>query len=307
MIRLRYAKLALCEEHFVEYIHKRVRIIIEKALRHGMPKRIVAAVSGGKDSMVLLHILEKLSKTLPLKVYAAFIDLGIGDYSDRARKVVEDYCNDLGVELIILEVRKVLGISINELSRTVKKPVCSICGLVKRYFLNALGVEMGATIATGHHLDDIVSYVVKNVLTHLGEEHLKVSYLLPQAKGASAKVRPLIRISEREVLAYALLNNIKYFEGACPFAPRKSIDGLIKRVLTEIESEYPGTKLAILSKYEVPPEEISKALESSITCSSCGLISSSNVCAFCRYTQMVFDKAMGLEVRKYIKELVPKD
>ncbi len=304
IVLLRYAKLALCKEHYVEYVERKIMKVLKKAFNLGLPKRVLVAISGGKDSMSLLYALHSLSKSMDFTLLALFIDLGIPNLSSVAKSVVKRVCEKLGVKLLIVDLREILKLSLPELAKKVKRDYCSVCGLVKRYIMNAAGVEANAIVATGHHLDDVVSYVVKGILFPGGSEGIKVGAILPPSEGACAKIRPLIRISEREVLLYAILKGVEYVEAECPYAPRNSVDKYIKKMLSKLEALSPGIKLGILSKHEAKYSDLKEFQASARTCSTCGLISSGDTCSFCKYTSIAVGKPLGYEVRKHIRERI---
>ncbi len=305
VIRLRYAKLALCEKHLVEYIRKKVRNVVKKALSYGLPPKIVVAVSGGKDSMVLLHTMKAVARDLGIEVRALYIDLGIEPISSRARRIIEEACSNLGIDLITVNVLRALGESIPGLSKRFRKSYCATCGIVKRYIMNAVGVEYGSIVATGHHLDDIVTYIVKELIVVGGDvRNIKVSDVIPPAPGACPRIRPLIKLSEREIMAYAIVEGVEYVRESCPYAPRKPIDATLKNLISILESRYPGTKLGILSRYSLRYSDLKRESSEAKTCVHCGLISLGNECALCRHTRVGYGRALGPQLREYIRSIV---
>src|SRR3989338_9213295 len=59
---------------------------------------VAVGVSGGKDSMVLLHLMNKLSKKLPIKLIAVTVDEGIAGYRDRSIDSVKEFAKSLEIE-----------------------------------------------------------------------------------------------------------------------------------------------------------------------------------------------------------------
>jgi tRNA(Ile)-lysidine synthase TilS/MesJ len=112
---VRYAKLRLCKEHFIEFIQGRVLRCIERYRLIEGGWRVLVAVSGGKDSTALLHILSVISRRLGFNVLALHLDLGIPDYSRKAREVVESFCRGLEVPLIVVDLKELLGVGLPEL------------------------------------------------------------------------------------------------------------------------------------------------------------------------------------------------
>jgi len=303
-IVLRYARLALCKEHFVEYIHGRVSKILAKAFSKGFPRKIAVCVSGGKDSMALLDMMYELSREMNFDIVALHIDLGIEPLK-KARKTVEEYCSMLGVELYIVEVKEILGMSIDRLAKISRRDPCSLCGIVKRYIFNVFGLEKGFAIATGHHLDDAVAFYLKYIIFG-SEQQFKMSSVITPVPGACPKIRPLMKVSEREIVAYVLLKNIPYVQNLCPYATENTINSVLKYALNIVEKQRPGAKLSLVNKLEREYEKnLSKMSEHANICRYCGVIAQRDMCSFCYLTSRTLGKPMGYVVRQHIRVLKP--
>ena len=103
-----------------------------------------------------------------------------------------------------------------------KRVPCSACGLSKRHVFNEVAIEHGYDVlATGHNLDDEAAVLFGNVLRWEKTEFLgatsKFSGLRPPP-GFVRKIKPLIRLSERELAAYCVLTGIDYIVEECPMA-----------------------------------------------------------------------------------------
>ena len=93
--QLPHANLALCKDHYLLNVQKRVKRLIEKKHMfhpHRNEKLLIAA-SGGKDSQVLLHLIKNIYPE-GLDIEALYINLGISKklYSDDSEKVARDCC-----------------------------------------------------------------------------------------------------------------------------------------------------------------------------------------------------------------------
>ncbi len=306
---VRYAKLRLCKKHFVEFIKRRVAKAIERytLIRSGW--RVLIAVSGGKDSSVVLQILSDMSKQLGFEVIAVHIDLGIGEYSRKAREVVEKLCRSLGVPLVVLELRDLVGASLPELAVRSRRPTCSVCGLVKRYLINSVALELKAdVVALGHHMDDLLPYVVKNfILQNLGEIG-KLGPRTESGEGLVGRIRPLYEVSEREVALYARIQGLPAVEESCPYTVRGgSVEEEVRRFLNSIEERSPGTKIAFARAIARKVSFYRSKLGGQIgRCRYCGTPTSSDICAFCRLTERSLGRPMGPTVRGRIKEVIEK-
>jgi uncharacterized protein (TIGR00269 family) len=302
---INYAKLRLCKRHFIDFIQKRVLNTIK---RYDLIKdnwKVLVAISGGKDSAVMLHILSNLSKQLNFKIIALHINLGIGKYSENANYNAEKICNDLSIPLILLDIKNIIGMSLLEIKRKNKRPICSICGLLKRYFINATAIETKANVvAIGHHMDDLLSYIIKNFIL---QNIYEISKLGPKTETKElfiGRIRPLYEISEKETSLYAFIQNLPRVEESCPYVKEGSMEFEIKRFLNNMEIKNPNIKIAFaralaknINFYKKEEEEIRK-------CIKCGMPTSRDICAFCRLIEKTMDKSIN--VRDGLKEIIEK-
>ena len=121
---------------------------------------VAVGVSGGKDSLVTLTALARLSKFYqkPFKVAAITVETGVPGMSFDA---VADYCKSLGVEYIRVDVPIY---EVVFLERKEKNP-CSLCAKLRRGALSTAMNEHGIKkIALGHHYDDAVETLLMNLL-----------------------------------------------------------------------------------------------------------------------------------------------
>ena len=179
--------------------------------RYGMlnpGERVVVAVSGGPDSMVLLHLLSLLQEPLALRLHVAHLDHGLrGKEGERDAAFVKDWAEKWGLSSTIgrVEVRKTKG-SLQEAARRA------------RYrFLEEVAKEVGASrIALGHTQDDLAETVLINLMRGAG---LKGLAGIPPAREGWI-IRPLIETSRREVLAYAESHGVPFVVDASNLSGR---------------------------------------------------------------------------------------
>ena len=253
--------------------------------------RILVAVSGGKDSLTLWEILLKLG----YKADALYVDLGIPGYSERSREKVEHFTREVaepcGAHLTIHTVEEDAGAGIKELATLVKRPTCSACGTIKRYQFNRVAWKNHYDVmSTGHNLDDEAARLLGNVLQWQEEYLQKQSPTLPASiEGFAKKVKPLYRMTEREIAAYAVVNRIDYLVEECPMA--KGAKMLVyKDVLNRLETESPGTKHRFYWGF-LDKQKKAAASSMSMTdidqailqpCTSCSQPTTAGTCSFCR-------------------------
>ncbi|ADM27391.1 PP-loop domain protein [Ignisphaera aggregans DSM 17230] len=300
-----YARLRLCREHFGEFIRSKV---VRAMDRYGMVssgERILIAVSGGKDSMALLHIMNSISQERSLRVLALHIDLGIGEYSRRSREIVSMIAKSFGIDLIVYDLKRDLGLSLPEMKKGIRRGTCSLCGLVKRYVMNTAAIELGATLATAHNADDIAIYILKNIVIGDWNSCIKLVPVIPEVKGYVAKkIRPLYEVYENEAMLYVVSQNIPYVDMECPYTYRGGIEERVREFLNKLEEERPGIKISFLRKFTRNIEVLRINREEHIgQCTSCGLISSRDMCSFCRITQKIFGEPQGKRVRDFFRSL----
>jgi len=307
VVRVTYARLNLCSEHYIEYFEKRVLKTIEKYGLFKNTKRVLVAVSGGKDSLTVLRVLSKYRDVLGVTLAGVHLDLGVGVYSERSREAALSTCSDHGVECRAVSLSDLLGYTLPELVRKTRRPPCSLCGLIKRYVFNVAALEWGFdVVVTGHHMDDILVFRVKEML--MGQRESEVAKLLPFTPGVTgfyaARARPLYEVYEWEIELYSKLTGLKYVEAQCPFKYRDIISSSVAEMLGKIDSEIPGFKITLArrlakrTRWDVNAEKITP-------CQYCGMPSSSGVCALCKFTLKTHGKPMGLVVREKLKSTKP--
>jgi len=203
-------------------IEKKVLETIEKynLIRKG--ERVVVALSGGKDSTSVLYILHKLG----YDVSGLMIDLDLGEWSKIHRKNMEEFCKELGVKLVIVDLKKEFGHGICFIKTIVKKQKnlsgCTVCGIIKRWILNKWAKKLGADkIATGHNLDDETQTVLMNFLkgnVMLGVNSTPATGIADSNKGFAQRIKPMFFVPESEIRKYAKKKEFKILYDRCPCA-----------------------------------------------------------------------------------------
>ncbi len=304
VINMRQHKLALCDAHFLEWVPQQAQRFIEKYKMFTPDEKILVAVSGGKDSLSLWDILLRLGYQADGLYISLGIDGGV-DYSRQSREKCEKFLSTFHFPpstfhlppstfhptLHVVDLAQEYGETIPQVAaRTTRgrgKP-CSVCGLVKRHVMNRLAREGGyAVLATGHNLDDEAAVLFGNTLSWQGGYLLRQAPTLPADKpGLSRKVKPLCRLYEREMAAYALVRGIDYIYDECPYAVG-STSIYYKELLNQMEKDRPGAKLQFyLGFLKARAEGLFAGQAGQIelsACEKCGQPTSApGLCAFCR-------------------------
>jgi uncharacterized protein (TIGR00269 family) len=292
VINMRQHKLALCKTHFLDWIPEQTQRFIEKYRMFGPQERVLVAVSGGKDSLSLWDILWRLG----YQADGLYIGLGIDgglNYSDESQRLTQIFAEQRELKLHIVNVLENYGETIPEMAlRTTRgkaKP-CSVCGLTKRHVMNRIAREGDYDVlVTGHNLDDEAAVLFGNTLNWIPGYLVRQGPVLEANRpGLVRKAKPLCRIYEREMAAYALLRGIQYIYDECPYAEgSKSI--YYKELLNKLEADRPGAKLSFYlsflqaKKNGLFAQDADPDIELLHTCPSCGQPTSApGECAFCR-------------------------
>ncbi len=295
-INLRQHRMALCKDHFLEWIPEQTERFIKKYNMFTRNEKVLVAVSGGKDSLALWDILTRLGYNADGLYLGLGIDGGI-NYSEESHRLTDEFARKNGLKLHVVDVEKEYGYSIPVLSqishRGFEKP-CSVCGLTKRHEMNRIARDLGYDVlATGHNLDDEAAVLFGNTLQWAPDYLLRQGPVLPSAEGLARKVKPLCRFYEREMTAYSIARGIEYIYEECPFADG-STQVFYKESLNQLENVRPGTKLTFYLRFlearqsgELFIQRDSKQAHIH-PCEKCGQPTSApQLCSFCR----MFEKA----------------
>lgn len=282
--------MGLCRAHFLEWVPEQTERFIKKYAMFTREEKVLVAVSGGKDSLSLWDILQRLGYQADGLYISLGIDGGIG-YSSESQRLTEQFAAAHGLTLHVVDVRQETGKTIPEWAesslRGRGKP-CSVCGLVKRHEMNRIARDLGYDVlATGHNLDDEAAVLFGNTLSWAADYLLRQGPVLPGTPGLARKVKPLCRFYEREMTAYALLRGIEYIYEECPY----SLDASsirYKELLNQLEHAQPGAKLAFYLKFLEARQQglFAARAEQNVElhpCPKCGQPTSApGLCSYCR-------------------------
>jgi len=297
---VRQANLPLCGEHFLAWFGRHVERTIRRYEMLKPGDRLLVAVSGGKDSVALLHVLFRLSGEMGFELASVTLDLGIrgNSYSARSLEVARDVARALGVEHHEISVEERYGFTLDEAIRATRRPPCSTCGLIKRYSLADFAREMGFdALATGHTLDDISRFLLAAYISGSLAEAIRLTPTVPPGlPGLPRLIKPFYETYEEHIRAYVDILGLDYLPDGCPYAPTAPSDRY-RAFLDQVEKESPGLKHAMVRNFikHIRPAllaHLGRRLPPLRPCSECGMPSSGQICAFCRLKEKVL-KAKG--------------
>ncbi len=283
----RYSGESLCPRCFDESIVEKTRRTISK---HGMIRRgerVGVAVSGGKDSLSLLHVLHRLEARNGGSLVAISVDEGVAGYRDEALKHAAEASVSLGIEHSVVSYKELFGFSLDQAldwkdeEREVSS--CSFCGVFRRRAIDLAAERAGVSVvATAHNLDD---YIQTFMLNLLHGDVARLGWMDPSyADGGFAvrRVKPFMEIYEEEIALFAYQTGVPFQSVSCPYM-HEGLRTEVRDYLNRLEGAHPGIKNVVLgSALDVISRYARAEGKASLRCSECGRQSSSPVCGVCR-------------------------
>ena len=160
---------------------------------------IVIGVSGGPDSICLLHVLNELKNELNFKIYVAHINHMIREEADEETEYVQEFCENLGIGCYIKRIDVV------KLANNLKRGTEETGRQIRYEFFNeVLEKTTSNKIATAHNSNDKVETILMNILRGSGTSGLKGIEAIRDNK----YIRPLIETSREEIEEYCELNKL---------------------------------------------------------------------------------------------------
>lgn len=294
VVEQRYAGVSLCRAHFLESFRRRAHH--ELARQGGLPDGVTAvALSGGKDSVALLHFLHETFARHPrITLAAVTVDEGIAGYRPSSLEICRELTSRLGMEWKVVRTRDLAGYDIDayaggragpegEPLPMVDRPSCGPCGVYRRTGINRGARDLGAVaVATGHNLDDTAQSILMN---HLKGDVERLARLAPHDGGMEGLVprrMPFRSIPEKEVLLYTVLLGLPTHDEECPYAAR-SHRFETRRTLMDLEARTPGTRHALVAGQDKlqPIVRANYRLAPANACTTCGEPTTGAKCMAC--------------------------
>jgi len=166
--------------------------------------KVLVAVSGGADSIALLHLLQRLSGAFPFSLVAAHLDHRLRPESLEDAEFVGEVCRGLGVELVseqcdVAALATELGVGLEEAGR-----------LARRAFLERIAGETGCpVIALAHHAEDQAETLLFRLMRGSG-----LSGLAAMRLQAGPYIRPLLGFSREQVCKFLQQHNLIWRDDA---------------------------------------------------------------------------------------------
>jgi len=294
-----YSGRILCGYHLEKSIRKKVAKELRKQLHLNKekPTTVFVAISGGKDSAVLLTLLvELIGMRRDVRIVAGCVDEGIDGYRPPSMQCAIDLCETLGVEFISTsyenlefhqmdEVVKRLPV-ISESKDGVSMMPCSYCGVFRRQGINALAQQVGAdVVALGHNLDDMAQTVLMNMTNGDIDRTLRLApHTDSPVDGLPPRIVPLRWIPEQEIHLLAMHKELPLHHEECPYA-QGALRWRYRDIVAQLEQDVPGTRHSLVrmsdnikqvARQETPPVQSHPT-----KCERCGSPTSGSTCKAC--------------------------
>ncbi|MGA1822259.1 MAG: ATP-binding protein [Thermoplasmatota archaeon] len=298
-IYIRYSGQHLCGDHFLDLLGRRVRREVrEQGLLNG--KGIIgAAVSGGKDSILMLRLLSDILKPIrDVRIVALTVDEGIAGYRPRSIEISSAVSSELSIEHHVDSFEGLFGWTLDETIGRIDIGPCSICGVLRRKALNQMAARYGCgALATGHNLDDTAQTVLMNVLTADTARLKRLGPHTDPIPGLVPRFMPLRTTPENETYLAAYLLDLPIHDQECPYSASAK-RGLARDLLLEAEAHTPGTRHSLLKFQREISSHLPRGRADLEMCVRCGDIVISAIGVVCRGCQILEGMEDGDEKEK---------
>jgi uncharacterized protein (TIGR00269 family) len=287
IIHRKHSGQKICRECFIQKMQEKVLKDIRKYKLIEKGDKILLGLSGGKDSVMALDILNNLHERGIAEVMAVTIDEGIAGYRNEGVQIATQIARDRGINHKVVSFEDYLGISLDEIMKNPYRGACTYCGVFRRWILNKVARDEGATkIATGHNLDDEAQSILMNYLEGNLDNLTRIG-VKSESKDPkfTVKIKPLREVPEKEIALYVLAKELPVHLSGCPYAG-DSFRAEVGQFLKEISIKHPTIMYSTLRGFDrikpVLKKEFSR--KSQLTeCEVCGEPAAGNLCKACNF------------------------
>lgn len=307
VIHRKYNGQRLCSSCFKKSIEAKVLKTIKKQKLIDKGDKVLVGLSGGKDSVALLKILNILKEKRIIELEAVTIDEGISGYREEGVRIAKDVASELKIKHHIISFKDKFNFTIDKIMEIESKEehpqhACTYCGVFRRQIFNQTAREVNATkLATGHNLDDETQSILMNYLEGNVNNMVRIGYKTEaRDERFTKKIKPLREIPEKEIGLYVLESGFEVHFDGCPYA-HESFRMEIGDFLREATLKHPTLMYSTLNGFEKIKPAIKKDyMEKSTgfpnkTCVKCGEPSSQDVCKSCKFLDKIKEKINGDE------------
>ena len=161
--------------------------------------KIVIGVSGGPDSICLLHVLNEIKKQIDFEIYVAHINHMIREEADEETEYVKKFCNQIKVECYVKKI------DVQKQAKEEKRGSEETGRKIRYEFFNEILEKTKSNkIAIAHNNNDKIETIIMNILRGTGMPGLRGIEAIRNGK----YIRPLINIERKEIEKYCEENNL---------------------------------------------------------------------------------------------------
>ncbi len=225
-------KLSYWEKRHIEHVKN---MTAKAVLNYNMIEngdKVLVAVSGGKDSIVMLDAMHGFQRFGKVNFEMEAIHIAVEDVPYQIDKsFFIDYCNEKN---IIFHYKTIEA----GIEKRGKKAPCFVCSWHRRKTLFTFAKENGfKKLALGHHMDDAVETLLINMAYHANISSLPGK--LKMFDGAMYLIRPLILLRDQDTSKYAQIKNFENLTEECPYSDTTNRT-TARNIITEMEKLHPG-------------------------------------------------------------------
>ena len=291
----------MCAHHLSDSIRKKVSKALREQLHlpKGKHTTILVAISGGKDSAVLLErIHDNLSRRRDVTIVGGCVDEGITGYRPPSLECARQLCEKLGIRFETVSYPELGFKEMDEVAQKIldtndKKAPCSYCGVFRRQGINHLAERVGAdVIALGHNLDDMAQTIMMNMQNGDVERTLRLApHTNTPLEGMAPRIVPLRWVPEQEIHLYALHKKLPVHHEECPHG-EGALRFRHRETIAMMEADVPGTRHGLLRMAD-DMKKLQQMAGSSLSkikpvnCAKCGQMCSGTICKACEMKEVM--------------------
>ncbi len=285
---LPYMSDFLCMSCFCRTTERRIGKTIRdnNLLKKG--DKIAMALSGGKDSVLTLNVLNNYAKRIPdIELFAIYVDRGDA-FSVDGMLAAKRAAEKINIPFHVVSFEKEFSVTMSDLTKIAtkaKQNKCSVCGVFRRRLLDLTAKELGCNkLATGHNLTDEAQSYLMNFIRgelrtfgHLGPISPDVGFV--------QRIKPLRDIPNEEVREYVKIKGLPHFPKPCPCRDGSLRFNVMKH-LEDIKKTRPAAEFSIVKVGDWIKARVGKEGAKFTKCKKCGELTSQEICKVCEYLEL---------------------
>ena len=254
---------------------------------------IALALSGGKDSTALLHVLYSIERQYPkAQLSAIIIDEGIHHYRQEAIRLARHSCERYKISLYQFSFPQLFDITIDQLAERPQTQrqisLCSFCGILRRKALNLAAKRINASkLVLAHNLDDEIQSMFLSIVRGDLKSLTALHPVREQVPGFVQKVKPFCEVLEREIALYTHFNALSFQTLPCPYQS-SSMRSDIREFLNRLEYNHPGIKYSTYRNFmKLISNQPKPSVKKLTKCNNCGEPATNLTCRACTLLQAI--------------------